>query len=383
MFHIPEPPSDIRIERITCVDVVGTSPKMIGKNAVRDDHGSTTTERLVRVFTNTGHDGLGVTRVPVASMEADDIPRALGASPFALVDPAAGIVLHGLEHALWDVIGKVAGLPVYALLGGSVRSAVDAYDGGLYFCDLLDPARGLARVTEEAAESAAHGHRAIKMKVGRGHRWMPPAEGFGRDVEAIRAVRRTIGPDILLMIDGNNGFDRPGAERLLEETGDQDIYWAEEMFPETIEDYEQFRTFLDRRRLRTLIADGETLPDWPPIQPYLERRLIDVVQLDMNQIGLSAWRRLAACAETGGVSCAPHTWSSRFAVYASLHLGKAIPNFLSAEVPAYEPDAYRPAGFTFRDGQYTVSDMPGWGLVIDEPVYESRYRAQEKRYERE
>lgn len=383
MFHVPESSHDVRIERITCVDVVGTSPKMIGKNAVRDDHGDTTTERLVRVFTNTGHEGLGVTRASVASMEADEIPRALGANPYALVDPAVGITLRGLEHALWDLIGRIAGLPVYALLGGSVRDTVEAYDGGLYFCDLLDPDRGVGRVAEEAVDSVAQGHRAIKMKVGRGHRWMAPAEGFRRDIEAIRTVRRTVGPDIILMIDGNNGFDRPGAERLFEEAGDQDISWAEEMFPETIDDYTQFRAFLEQRKLPTRIADGETLPDWPPLRPYIEQRLIDVVQLDMNQIGLSAWRRLAAFADEYGVQCAPHTWSSRFAVYASLHLGKAIPNFLSAEVPAYEPDAYRPVGFTFRDGRYTVSDMPGFGLVIDDHVYRSRYQAHEKRYEKQ
>lgn len=380
MFRIPAFPSDVKITRITYVDVTGKSQKMIGKNAVKDDHGDTSRERFVRIFTNTGHDGFGVTGGSVESIEADEVPRALGVNPISLLDPEKGIILYGLEHALWDLIGKITGRPVYALLGESHRETIEAYDGGLYFCDLVHPDLGLTRVEQEAEESVAQGHRAIKMKIGRGNRWMPPEEGFQRDVDAIRLVRRTVGPDIKLLVDGNNGFDRAGAERLFDAVGDQDIYWAEEMFPETIGDYTHFRAYLNERSLDTYIADGETIPEPSPLYPFIEQRLIDVVQLDMNCIGLSAWWRLAAFSHQHERLCAPHTWASRFAVYVTAHLGKAIPNFLSAEVPAYDPDAYHPAGFTFRDGAYTVSDMPGWGLELDEQVYRSRYQGSERRY---
>lgn len=380
MFRIPAFPSDVRITRVTCVEVVNISPKMIGKNAVRGDHGDTSRERLVRVFTNTGHDGFGVTRASVDAIEKNEIPQALGVNPIVLLDTVNGISLYGLEHALWDLIGKIAGKPVYALLGEGCRDTIEAYDGGLYFCDLVYPDLGLARVRQEAEESVTQGHRAIKMKIGRGHKWMPPEEGFHRDVDAIRLVRKTVGPDIKLMVDGNNGFDRMGAERLFEAAGAEQIYWAEEMFPETVEDYTRFRAFLSGRSPDTYIADGETLPEPTPLYPFIEQHLVDVVQLDMNQIGLSAWRRLAAFSHEYGRLCAPHTWASRFAVYATAHLGKVIPNFLSAEVPAYDPDAYHPTGFTFRDGAYTVSDMPGWGLEIDEVVYLERYKADEKQW---
>lgn len=382
MFRIPDFPNDVRINRITYVEVTGKSSKMIGKNARLDNHGDTSIERLVRIFTDSGHDGFGVTRASAETIETEEAARALGVNPLALIDPDDGITLRGLEHALWDLIGRIAGKPVYALLGESRRDRVAAYDGGLYFCDLLYPGSALKRVEQEAAESLRQGHTAIKMKIGRGHKWMASEEGFQRDVEAIRTVRRVIGPDALLMVDGNNGFDRAGAERLLDAVGDEGIYWAEEMFPETVGDYTLFRGFLEQRALQTLIADGETLPEPSPLYPFIERHLVDVVQLDMNQIGLSAWWKLAAFAAGYGVWCAPHTWASRFAVYASLHLGKAIPNFLSAEVPAYDPDAYRPAGFTFHDGAYTVSGMPGWGLELDETAYRQKYESKERVWER-
>lgn len=379
MFSIPECPSDVRITRITYVEVTGQSPKMIGKNAVKDDHGATNRERLVRVFTNSGHEGFGVTRATAAEVEVETA-KALGFNPVLLIDMDQGITLRGIEHALWDLIGQITGKPVYALLGASCRDTIDAYDGGLYFCDLVYPELGLARVEQEAAESIAQGHRAIKMKIGRGHKWMPPEEGFQRDVDAIRLVRQTIGPDIRVMVDGNNGFDETGAERLMEAVGDQDIYWAEEMFPETLEDYTKFRAFLDRNGLKTLIADGETLAEPAPLYPFIEQRLIDVVQLDTTQIGLSAWWRLAAFSQIHGRLCAPHTWGSRFAVYATAHLGKVIPSFLYNEVPAYDPDAYRPTGFTFENGTYTLSDKPGWGLEIDGQVYQEKYTDAEQRW---
>ena len=380
MFTIPDFPSDIKITRITHTEIINTSPKMIGKNSRRENHGDTSKERLVRVYTDSGHEGFGVTRATADVLEGHEVSQALGVNPITLLDPEDGITLYGIEHALWDLIGKITGKPVYALLGESCRNTVDAYDGGLYFCDILYPDLGLKRVEQEAAESVAQGFHAIKMKIGRGHMWMPPEEGFQRDIDAIRLVRQTVGPDIKLMVDGNNGFDEAGAERLLDVVGDQDIFWAEEMFPETIEDYTRFRAHLERNGLKTLIADGETLSEPSPLYPFIEQGLIDVVQLDTTAIGLSAWWKLAAFSHEHGRRSAPHTWASRFAVYATAHLAKVIPNFVSNEVPAYDPDAYHPTGFTFENGAFTVSDMPGWGLEIDEPVYQEKYQSHEQQW---
>ena len=380
MFHIPDFPMDIKITRITYTEVTNTSPKMIGKNAMKENHGDTSRERLVRVYTDSGHEGFGVTRATVEVLEENEAPQALGVSPITLLDPEIGIMPYGIEHALWDLIGKVICKPVYALLGESCRDTVDAYDGGLYFCDILYPNLGLKRVEQEAADSMIQGFHAIKMKIGRGHKWMSPEAGFQRDVEAIRLVRQTVGPDVKLMIDGNNGFDEKGAERLLDVVGDQEIFWAEEMFPEDIEEYTRFRTYLDRNGLKTLIADGETRAEPSPLYPFIEQGLIDVVQLDTTAIGLSAWWKLAAFSHGHGRLSAPHTWASRFAVYATAHLAKVIPNFVSNEVPAYEPDAYHPTGFTFENGVFTVSDMPGWGLKIDEGVYREKYQPHEREW---
>jgi L-alanine-DL-glutamate epimerase-like enolase superfamily enzyme len=374
-------PTDLQITKITHVRVIGTSPKMIGRNSQRDIHGETSHEQLIRVFTNHGYEGFGVTAKRIEELEKTDIPRVLGRNPCDLFDPERGITVKGLEHALWDLIGKVTGQPVYELLGGSHRETVEAYDGTLYFCDILYPDRGLQRIEEEAAESVAKGHRAIKMKVGRGKKWMEKEEGFRRDVEAVKAVRRIVGDDVKLLIDANNGYDCDGAMQLMGEIGHLNIYWAEEMFPETLEDYHTFTTFIREHGWKTLVTDGEGLGSAEPFVPYFEAGVLDAAQPNINRTGLTEYKVLSALAAKHRAYCAPHSWGSQFGLFVSLHLGKAIPNFLSAEVTAYEFDVYIPAGLTFHEGTYTVSDMPGFGVILNERVYNERYKKDEVVYE--
>ena len=81
------------------------------------------------------------------------------------------------------------------------------------------------------------------------------------------------GPDVLLMVDGNNGFDGAGAIRMFREVGPLQIFWAEEMFPETVEDCRAFQTFLREHGWATLIADGETQGSVEPMLPIMEQQL--------------------------------------------------------------------------------------------------------------
>ena len=93
MFPIPDFPTDIKITRITYAEVTNTSPKMIGKNSRKENHGDTSRERLVRVYTDSGHEGFGVTGATAKVLEETDAPQALGASPIALLNPETGIMI--------------------------------------------------------------------------------------------------------------------------------------------------------------------------------------------------------------------------------------------------------------------------------------------------
>src|SRR4051794_40821090 len=159
--------SELRITRARVLPATGDSPKMIGNNSRLPSHGAQTRDPVLLLETADGLTGIGRVRGPVE----EELPGVLGHSAWEFWTEPAGVTLTACEFAIWDLVAKARGVPVYGLLGGT-PGAVDVYDGGLYFCDLLFPERPLERIREEAAESVGRGFRQIKMKVGRGHKWM-------------------------------------------------------------------------------------------------------------------------------------------------------------------------------------------------------------------
>ena len=133
------------------------------------------------------------------------------------------------------------------------------YDTSLYFDDLhlASDEEAAALIAAEAREGYGRGHRAFKVKVGRGARHMPLEEGTRRDVAVVRAVREAIGPGVPLMLDANDGYNLNLAKRVLAETANCGVFWLEEPFREDAEPYRDLRAWLERQRLPVLIADGE------------------------------------------------------------------------------------------------------------------------------
>ncbi len=148
-----------------------------------------------------------------------------------------GIVIaaiSGIDIALWDLRGKMAGMPLWRLLGG-YRQRVPAYATGGFYSEN----KGVKELTREMASYVKHGFRAVKMKIGRN----PDIElsplrvmdSAGRcevtleeDLERVAAVRDMIGPDIKLMVDANGAWDVPIAVKMGRAMERFDIYWYEE-----------------------------------------------------------------------------------------------------------------------------------------------------------
>ncbi|MBN1828107.1 MAG: mandelate racemase/muconate lactonizing enzyme family protein, partial [Deltaproteobacteria bacterium] len=172
-----------------------------------------TTSTIVRISTDACITGYGeclarfTTKITQTIVESLLKPILLGRDPFDVEilweemfatmrtkGHSKGFMIEamsGVDMALWDVMGKAAGLPICKLLGGKARDRVEAYASALLFKD-LDTLRA------EAAELAGKGYRAIKMKVGK---------GLEEDLRSIEAVRSEIGPGVKLMLDANSGFD--------------------------------------------------------------------------------------------------------------------------------------------------------------------------------
>ncbi len=301
-------------------------PKYVGKNSHLDDHGDRTSENCLRILTEQGVEGVGIGHA------TPEIARQLlGHSLDEFWKPGVGAVspLGRADHALFDLVGKALEVPSWKLIGGRGPEWVDVYDGSIYFNDLLTGSEpsGVSRILKEVEQSLERGHRALKIKVGRGFKWMEPEAGFRRDVEVMRAIRKLVGKDVRLMVDANNGFDLDGTKRWLDAV-DDDLFFVEEMFPENVEQDLELKAYLKGKGWRTRVADGESAHEVEYFDPYIRHDALDVLQGDIRAFGLTKLWELSRRAESHpGIRLAPHNWGSNLGVYMMMPLARGIPNF--------------------------------------------------------
>jgi len=221
------------------------------------------------------------------------------------------------------------------------------------------------------------GFRAFKVKVGRGYRWMEPDAGLTRDVQVIAAVRETIGPRATLMIDGNNGFTPQSARELMRRAGEADIHWFEEPFPEGLEESVAFRQYLRAAHRPTMLADGEgSERDDEAFTAIVQAGGIDIVQFDLRAYGLTRWGRYRRVIEETGALAAPHNWGSHLSAFYIAQFALACPRFAMVEVDRQAMPAVDAGGYGWEQGALTVPEAPGFGLGLDEGLWQERLRAE-------
>jgi L-talarate/galactarate dehydratase len=249
--------------------------------------------------------------------------------------------LAAIDVALWDLKAKRAGLPLAKLLG-AYRDSVRCYDTSGGF--LHEP---VERLLENADAALARGIGGVKVKVGH------PSAAV--DLARVRAVREHLGDDVPLMVDANQQWDRPTAQRIgraLEEFG---LVWIEE--PLDAYDAEGHARLTDS--LDTAIATGEMLTSVAEHYELIRHGAVDVIQPDAPRIGgITQFLRLAGLAEHRNLQLAPH-----FAMEIHVHLAAAYPHEPWVEHfdwlhPLFEE---RPE---IRDGRMLVPDRPGLGITL-------------------
>jgi D-galactarolactone cycloisomerase len=270
--------------------------------------------------------------------------------------------LSGIDIALWDIKGKHFGVPVHRLLGGALRTKVQAYATGLYRRKSGDPEKYLA---EEAAGYAAEGFKAVKLKV-----------GFGVDEDAAmtRAVRAAIGRGVVLMVDANHAYDAVAAIRLGRLIEEHDIGWFEEPVPP--EDAAGYRAV--KAAISIPIAGGECEFTRFGFRDLLVARALDIVQPDTCAAGgLSECKKIADMAEAFGVRYNPHVWGTGIAIAASLQLLAVLPSHTPPSLAPLEPmlefdrtehpirQALLVTPIEHVGGIVSVPDGPGLGIEID------------------
>ena len=361
--------SEIKITRIAHCRIPTRRSKLAGKNSRGGVHGDSSGDNLIRLFTNTGDQGFGHGRLQRKQAES-----LIGKNPFDFVDQKAKRVSgpFGTDTMpLWDLAGKILGKSVHAMLGGNGTSNVPVYDGSIYFADLLPEyaSKWKDRFQQEIDMGLEAGHNAFKVKVGRGAKWMERKAGDIRDIEVLRAIRKHAGPDILIGIDANNGYDLAGSKKFIGEIGNLNIAFAEEMFPETVEDCLGFKAFLRDNKLETLVADGESHKEAATFKPFVKARAIEILQGDMKRFGFEGILEESAMAAKQNLLIAPHNWGSLLGYYMQLQVGRAIPNFYRAEHDPLSTPILIADGYSRKNGLATVPNTPGCGLRIDEKAF--------------
>jgi L-alanine-DL-glutamate epimerase-like enolase superfamily enzyme len=185
----------------------------------------------------------------------------------------------------------------------------------------------------------------------------------------VKLIREHAGPDILLAVDANNGYDLARAKRFLSELPDADLAFVEELFNEEVALDLELKAFLRERKLKTLIADGETQQTLEPFKPFMAARAIDIFEGDINHFGMEGILTEAAWAKGQGLMVSPHGWGSLVGFYMSLHVGRAITNFYRAENDPLDNDLLIADGYAVRDGTASVPEAPGFGLKLDEAKF--------------
>jgi L-alanine-DL-glutamate epimerase-like enolase superfamily enzyme len=285
-----------------------------------------------------------------------------------------GVMLHAIsaiDIAVWDLLGRQLGQPLYNLLGGRVARSVPAYASWLYATEDLDA------LAEEAAGWVAQGFGAVKQRLAYGP--ADGAKGIRRNIELIRTVCDAVGPDVDVMADAYMGWDQGYAVRCIRAIEDAGVRlrWLEEpLIPDDIPGLARVRAAVS-----TPIAAGEHEATRYGFRDLVSAGAVDVLQPDVNRLGgITEARRVWALGETFGLEVIAHVGQAH-----NLHLSIA-----SLATPLVEylpppgrgeaadedqlhwrlfPDAPRPV-----DGALSPSPEPGLGITLNTAMLDERRR---------
>jgi galactonate dehydratase len=275
--------------------------------------------------------------------------------------------ISGIEHALWDIAGKAAGLPVYMLLGGKCRDRVRVYQsaGGRTPAQLAESAKALI---------AKYGYTAIKMAPHPpGSQSMPYNAVTRAAGQRAEAVRNAVGPDVDLAFDAHATLFEPiRAAQMAEALKPAHPYFLEE--PIRMENMDAMQTL--KQRMQIPLATGECLYTKHDFRQLMSKQAADIVQPDVCLAGgILELKKIAAMAEAHYVVVAPHNPMGPLATMVNVHFAACTPNFLILE---YHPDDQSPRKDLIKDpilvknGYLEIPNKPGWGYEVNEEAF-SRY----------
>jgi galactonate dehydratase len=337
---------------------------------------------FIRLSTDTGSSGVGEATLEWQEKTVETVlhewvkDRVLGCDPFDVEVTIGGMIrdqyqggstvmtaISAVEIALWDLIGKACGQPVYRLLGGRCHEKLPAYANGWY-----GGARTPAEFAERARATVTRGYRALKFDPF-GTAWkILDRSARATAIEIVASAREAVGPDVALMIEFHGRLAAGTAATMIRELVPYDPFWCEEpVAPECLDLLAEVK----RSAGPCPVAAGERLYTQADFYRLIALRAADVVQMDLAHCGgILAGKKIAAMADAQDLRVAPHCSIGPVALAAALHFDLCTPNFLIQEsfsefdVP-WRDELVR--GWNpLRDGEFFLTDTPGLGLELNE-----------------
>jgi len=356
--------TDVKTIRLRAT--IPTEGQVFSRSGVRNTRSTT----LVRVETDEGVSGIGscsgngeLIEVIVGKVLK---PLLIGMDPTAIDEiwdkayvrgghkefgtRGIGVVaLSGIDVALWDILGKVRGVPVYQLLGGKCRDKVPVYATALY---PEEPSKVAAR----ARAFADQGFHGVKIKVG---------FDLEQDIRIVRAVRQELGKDFTVMTDANQGYSLEVGLKAAAAFAECGAFWLEEpLFVEDIEGHAMLR-----EKGKVPIAVGENLHTYYAFENFIVRGAVDFIQPDVARAGgITEIKRITALAAKHNVPVSFHTWGDGVALAASVQLSSALKDCIVMELDyTYNPlrEELLQEPFKVQNGCLIPPDKPGLGIELN------------------
>lgn len=337
----------------------GRTPRR--RNAIIESGGGPPGMTQLELHTDQGIIGRSIPAGSHNIIESELLPRIRGENPFFVEriwdrmyhynrkPVAKGEYIRAMgavDIAIWDIIGKALGLPVYKVLGAYTHK-IRVYAAGGYY----EEGKSVGDLVREMEGYVSEGFRAVKMKVG--------GESLAVDVERVKAVREALGPDIDILIDANNRWRAYEAIRFGRAVEQFQPYWFEE--PVEPDDYAGCAEV--REALDIPITAGENEFTRWGCRELLEARAADILNLDtVIAGGITEYRKIAAMASAWHVPVAPHGNP-----FMAVQLLASTPNALIMETYPGVESRFNPALplFPVKDGYIVVPDKPGLGIDPD------------------
>ena len=277
-------------------------------------------------------------------------------------DHTGNVALAGVEIALWDLVGKAAGLPLYVLFGGLVQGTMPF----MYFL----PRGPIKEMSSQARTGVKAGWETIYIKVG---------VDIQEEIEVVRAIRKAVGPTPKIGVDANEAWRRYEALRFIRAVEPFGIEFFEQ--PILKEDFDGLKWL--RSMTSVPIAANQSSWTEQDILKLIRQEATDIMLIDPYQLGgLGRYARVAWIAQVAGIAAVRHSWCELgIGTYAAMHVMAASANFPMANqaYPEYlSDDVCKGDLFRFRNGRLSIPHGPGIGVELDHRKLEKYARVYQK-----